>query len=214
MFLDFIYAIILFGVKIVLKLKYKMNHVGLENVPKKGPAIFISNHTSIVDSFIIGSFLPRKIFFMAKSTEFESLERRIFFYISRTFPVRRYDIDPVSLRNAFRILEYGGMLGIYPEGERTWDGEMLPFRRGTLRFLLATGVPVIPAAISGAFQHGARWGGGGGETGNTEITVKIGSPINIEKIKGKDQRDEDIDALNERLVSTISGLKGAIRGTP
>ena len=83
---------------------------------------------------------------------------RFFLYLSRTFPVRRYDIDPVSLRNAMRVLSFGGLVGIYPEGERTWDGQMLPFRTGTIRFLLAAGVPIIPAGISGAFENQPRWG--------------------------------------------------------
>ncbi len=138
---------------------YRIQVEGVDNVPKKGPAVFICNHTSVADSFFIGCFLPRKIYFMAKSTEYASAPVRFFLYLSRTFPVRRYDIDPVSLRNAMRVLSFGGLVGIYPEGERTWDGQMLPFRKGTIRFLLAAGVPIIPAGISGAFENQPRWGG-------------------------------------------------------
>lgn len=204
MFLDVIYGSILFCIKIGLRLKYRIHVDGIGHVPKDGPAVFICNHTSIVDSFFIGCFLPRKIYFMAKSTEFESPVLRIFFYLSRTFPVRRYDIDPISLRNAMRVLDFGGMVGIYPEGERTWDGEMLPFRTGTIRFLLAAGAPIIPAGITGGFQNQPRWGG---KIGNPDIRVSIGKPIHLPKIKGKDQTRQDIRSLAATIESAISELK-------
>ncbi len=204
MFLDVIYGIILFCVKIGLRLMYRIHVDGMEHVPKAGPAVFVCNHTSVVDSFFIGCFLPRKIYFMAKSTEFESAALRFFFYLSRTFPVRRYDIDPISLRNAMRVLDFGGLVGIYPEGERTWDGEMLPFRTGTIRFLLAAGVPIIPAAITGAFQNQPRWGG---KIGNPDIRLSIGKPIHAPKIKGKDQTRQDIRSLTDAIQTAISRLK-------
>ncbi|MEJ2068319.1 MAG: lysophospholipid acyltransferase family protein, partial [Deltaproteobacteria bacterium] len=172
-------------------------------VPKKGPMIFISNHTSIVDSFLLGCSLPRKVFFMAKSTEFESLAMRIFFYISHSFPVRRYDTDPGALRNAYRVLDLGGMVGIYPEGERTWDGVLQPLRRGTVRFILSAGVPVVVAGIRGAYQHQPRWGG---KMGNTPIVIKFGKPIEVKKIKGRDQKEKDVKALNDKLVKNILEL--------
>ncbi|MBN2223807.1 MAG: 1-acyl-sn-glycerol-3-phosphate acyltransferase [Deltaproteobacteria bacterium] len=203
MFLDGIYGIILFCIKIGIRLKYRIHVDGIDNVPKSGPAVFICNHTSIVDSFFIGCFLPRKIYFMAKSTEYESAAVRLFLYLSRTFPVRRYDTDPISLKNAMRVLSFGGMVGVYPEGERTWDGEMTPFRNGTIRFLLAAGVPIIPAGISGAFQHQPRWGG---KMGNPDIRLSIGRPIHSPKIKGKDQTREDVRSLAQRLVSAVSEL--------
>jgi 1-acyl-sn-glycerol-3-phosphate acyltransferase len=202
--LDVIYAIILFLVKTGLKLKYTIHLEGMENIPAKGPAIFLCNHTSLVDSFFIGCYLPRKVYYMTKSTEFESAARRAFFYLSRTFPVRRYDIDPISLKNGMRVLQFGGMVGIYPEGERTWDGELLPLRRGTLRFVLAAGVPVIVAAISGAFQNQPRWGG---KIGSPEVYLSVGRPIYIPRLKGRDQTEEDIESLNRLIVGRISDLK-------
>jgi len=203
-FLDVIYAIIMSSVKNVLRLKYRIHVDGMHHVPKDGPAIFLCNHTSIVDSFFIGCFLPRKIYFMAKSTEFESGAKRLFFYLSRTFPVRRYDIDPISLRNAMRVLSFGGLVGIYPEGERTWDGEKLPFRTGTIRFLLAVGVPIIPAGITGAFQNQPRFGG---KIGNPDIYLTVGEPIYVPKISGRHQTREDIQSLSDTIRTRITELK-------
>jgi 1-acyl-sn-glycerol-3-phosphate acyltransferase len=207
--LDAIYAVILFLVKTGLRLKYRIHVEGTENIPKKGGAVFLCNHTTLIDSFIIGCFLPRKIYYMTKSTEFESGARRLFFYVSRTFPVRRYDIDPISLRNAMRVLDFGGMVGIYPEGERTWDGQMLPLRTGTIRFLLAAGVPIVPAGISGAFQNQPRWGG---KIGNPDVYLSVGRPIHVPKIRGREQTKEDIERLHETVRSTILELSRSRRG--
>jgi len=203
--LDLIHSTILYLVKAGLVLTYDVEHSGLENIPKEGPTVFISNHTTIIDSFLIGCYLPRKIHFMTKSTEFESPLRRIFFYLSRTFPVRRYDIDPIAIRNAFRILDFGGMVGIYPEGERTWDEEMQPFRKGTIRFLLASGVPIIPASIHRAFQHQPRFGG---KIGKPKIHVRVGKPIIMEKKKGSRQTRADVESFRERIENTIRELNG------
>jgi 1-acyl-sn-glycerol-3-phosphate acyltransferase len=207
--LDAIYAVILFLVKTGLRLKYRIHVEGTENIPKKGGAVFLCNHTTLIDSFIIGCFLPRKIYYMTKSTEFESRARRLFFYVSRTFPVRRYDIDPISLRNAMRVLDFGGMVGIYPEGERTWDGQMLPLRTGTIRFLLAAGVPIVPAGISGAFQNQPRWGG---KIGNPDVYLSVGRPIHVPTIRGREQTKEDIERLHETVRSTILELSRSRRG--
>jgi 1-acyl-sn-glycerol-3-phosphate acyltransferase len=201
--LDIIHSVILYVVKAGLVLTYDMEHRGLENIPKDGPVVFVSNHTTIIDSFLIGCYLPRKIHFMTKSTEFESPVRRIFFYLSRTFPVRRYGIDPVAIRNAFRILDFGGMVGIYPEGERTWDGEMQPFRKGTIRFLLAAGVPVIPASIHRAFQHQPRFGG---KIGKPKIHITVGKPIIPERKRGSQQTRADVESFRESLEDTIRGM--------
>lgn len=206
MILDVIYAIIFNLIKLGIKIKYKVTLEGAENIPKKGPMIFIANHTSIVDTFLFGCNMPRKVYFMAKSTEYESPVIRLFFNLSRAFPVRRYDTDPGALRNAYRVLELGEMVGIYPEGERTWDGKLQPLRRGTVRFILSAGVPVIVGGIKGAYQHQPRWGG---LIGRPTIEIKFGEPIKVSKIKGVDQKENDINALNDKLVETILKLSGA-----
>ncbi len=206
MILDVIYSIIFNLIKLGIKIKYKVTLEGVENIPKKGPMIFIANHTSIVDTFLFGCNMPRKVYFMAKSTEYESPVIGFFFYLSRAFPVRRYDTDPGALRNAYRVLQLGEIVGIYPEGERTWDGKLQPLRRGTVRFILSAGVPVIVGGIKGAYQQQPRWGG---LIGRPTIEIKFGKPIEVSKIKGVDQKDDDINALNDRLVKTILELSGA-----
>jgi len=204
--LDVIYATIFNLIKLGIKIKYRITLEGVENIPKKGPMIFVANHTSIVDTFLFGCNMPRKVYFMAKSTEYESPAISFFFYLSRAFPVRRYDTDPGALRNAYRVLELGEMVGIYPEGERTWDGKLQPLRRGTVRFILSAGVPVIVGGIKGAYQHQPRWGG---LIGRPTIDIKFGKPIEVTKIKGVDQTEDDINGLNDKLVNAILELSGA-----
>jgi len=203
MLADILYGIILFLVKTYLRITHDIRHYGLENIPKSGPAVFVANHTSIIDGFIIGCYLPRKIHYIGKSTEFQTPAKRFFFFLSRTFPVRRYDTDPIALRNGFRVLRDGELMGIFPEGERTWDGEMLPLRRGVVRFLLSAGVPIVPAAVSGAFENQPRWGG---IIERLPMILRVGEPIIVSQKRGKDQQESDIVSLQNRLETDIKKL--------
>jgi 1-acyl-sn-glycerol-3-phosphate acyltransferase len=98
---------------------------------------------------------------MTKSTQFGS--GLMLWALPRlgAFPVRRYRTDSQTVRSALRFLGEGEVVCIYPEGERTWDGEVGPFRRGTLRlatYAMARGIPVIPVRISGMYDAFPRWG--------------------------------------------------------
>jgi 1-acyl-sn-glycerol-3-phosphate acyltransferase len=69
--------------------------------------------------------------------------------------------------------------------------------------MLAAGVPIIPTCISGAYFHQPRWGGKAGEP---KITVRVGKPISVPKISGKDQTEKDIDSLYKTVLAKISAL--------
>ena len=53
--------------------------------------------------------------------------------------------------------DQGEGVGVYPEGERSWDANLQPFRRGTIRLLLKAGVPIIPTGVVGSYDVWPRW---------------------------------------------------------
>jgi 1-acyl-sn-glycerol-3-phosphate acyltransferase len=130
---------------------------GLENVPRTGPFILVPNHQSILDPVVVQAFCPRLVHSMTKSTQFAGGFSRWLMTHLHGFPVRRYRIDPQSVRTVLRRLEDGEGICIYPEGERSWDATLQPFRKGTLRVLLRAGVPVIPVGVDGAWDVWPRW---------------------------------------------------------
>ena len=176
---------------------------GIENVPAKGGAVLVANHSSFLDSILLEAFFPRHIWFMTKNSQYSHPALMWFLRLARSFPVRRYTVDPQAVRNAMKIVSSGHLLGIFPEGERNWDGTMLPFKRGTMRLVLALGKPVIPVGISGAYGLMPRWTH---KISRVPVTVRIGAPMIIPRTPGASQTEADIAWVTGRLREAIAKL--------
>jgi 1-acyl-sn-glycerol-3-phosphate acyltransferase len=187
----------------IVKMIFSVRIDGLENIPKKGPAIMVSNHLSFLDAIILGMFFPRNIWFMAKNSQFYNSFLFWFLRISGAFPVRRYTIDGQAVRNVIRILDAGHIIGIFPEGERSWDGRMLPFKYGCQRLILALNYPVIPVGISGAYELMPRWTA---KIKRVPVRVNIGAPVKFEHIPVSMQTEEKIQEASNQLRAYIVGL--------
>ncbi|MEA2101220.1 MAG: lysophospholipid acyltransferase family protein [Thermodesulfobacteriota bacterium] len=188
----------------VFKYLLRIQIKGLENVPEKGPAIIMANHTSFLDSLMLGIFPKRHIWYMGKNSQFSGWFFPWFLRIARAFPVRRYLHDPQAIRNAIRIVEQGHILGVFPEGERSWDNHMLPFKQGTMRLVLALGLPVIPVGISGGYDLMPRWTS---RIKPTPVRINIGAPVLFEHIPLSMQTQGDIDRVGSRLRAKIISLQ-------
>jgi 1-acyl-sn-glycerol-3-phosphate acyltransferase len=139
--------------KIYAKLKIK----NLSLIPRKGPFVLLVNHESYLDPIIFSTITKRRIGFFTKSTSFSSPILQIIFRAYRSLPNRRYETDPQVVRLALKMLKKGNCIGIFPEGERTWDGTPLAFKYSTIRFLMAIQIPIVVATIRGAFDVLPRW---------------------------------------------------------
>ncbi len=135
----------------------RLEVVGRENIPKTGPFILVANHQSFLDPIIVQVLCRRPLHTLAKSTQFTGRFMGWFMPRSNAIPTRRYRIEPQAVRVVLRRLAEGEAVGVYPEGERSWDAQLQPFRRGTIRLLLKSGVPVIPCGLSGAYDVWPRW---------------------------------------------------------
>src|SRR5690625_830074 len=127
---------------------------GVENVPRRGPAIMVSNHLSFSDHFFGPLPLPRKITFLAKAEYFtgtgvKGLASRAFFTGVGQIPIDRSGgkASEAALRTGLRVLKRGDLLGIYPEGTRSPDGKLYRGRTGVARLALESRAPVIPMAM-------------------------------------------------------------------
>nr|EIF89285.1 1-acyl-sn-glycerol-3-phosphate acyltransferase [Streptomyces tsukubensis NRRL18488] len=139
-----------------LKLAFRPWVEGLENVPTEGPAILASNHLSFSDSFFLPAVLDRKVTFIAKQEYFTSpgVKGRLtaaFFKGVGQLPVDRSGArgaGEAAIQAGIKVIENGGLFGIYPEGTRSPDGRLYRGKSGGLaRVALATGAPVIPVAM-------------------------------------------------------------------
>jgi len=189
----------------VIKSLFSVDIKGLEHIPEEGPAVLLSNHTSFMDSIILGAFPRRNIWFMAKNSEYRGRLLTWALRHARSFPVRRYTVDVQAVRNAVRIINQGHILGIYPEGERTWDNSLLPFRHGTIRLVLALGKPVIPVGISGAYELMPRWTS---SIRRSPVRIRIGPPLMFDHIPVPQQTRADIMEAERVLRTHIHHLSG------
>jgi 1-acyl-sn-glycerol-3-phosphate acyltransferase len=205
------YAIIRKIAKPIIRTAFSVKVEGLEHVPAKGPAIILSNHSSFLDAIMLGVFPKRYIWYMTKSSQYENNFLRWFLKLAKSFPVRRYTTDVLAVRNAIRVVQQGHILGIFPEGERSWDGRMLPFKQGAMRLVLALGQPVIPVGISGAYGLMPRWTH---KIKRVPVTIRFGRPIRLDHIPIPRQTKDHIKQTSVELKKEILQLIGDQNHTP
>lgn len=142
----------------LIRALYKPWVQGLENIPKKGPAILASNHLSFSDHFFLPLHVDRKITFLAKAEYFNGrgIKGRLiaaFFRGVGQIPIERSGgrASEAALRTGMKVLDKGQLLGIYPEGTRSPDGRLYRGRTGVARLALESGIPVVPVAMIETF---------------------------------------------------------------
>ncbi|HEV7654918.1 MAG TPA: lysophospholipid acyltransferase family protein [Mycobacteriales bacterium] len=137
-----------------LRLLFRPQVEGAENVPETGAAIIASNHLSFSDSIFMPLMVPRRVTFLAKQEYFtghglKGWFSRMFFTGVGQVPIDRSSgsAAKAALETGRRILDEGKLLGIYPEGTRSPDGRLYRGKTGVARMALEAGVPVIPVAM-------------------------------------------------------------------
>jgi 1-acyl-sn-glycerol-3-phosphate acyltransferase len=160
------------------KVFFGLQVCGLEKLPQSGPFILCANHQSYLDPPFVLSVLPwriyKKLFIVGAS---EIFGKGIFRLLAKT--LRLYPVDPgANLLPAMRISAQGlrrGMgLLLYPEGERSVDGEPKRFKRGAGLLAARMNVPIYPVAIEGFFE---AWPRGTGLRKFATLKIKFGDPI-------------------------------------
>src|SRR5271170_3323273 len=130
--------------------------ISTENVPGRGAVILAPNHFSFMDHFLMGSYIRRKIHFMAKSQMF-TMPLQMVFERGGTFPVRRGARDEETFITAETILGRGGTVAMYCEGGRSRTGRLADEAKpGIGRLALESGATVVPVAIYGS-QRVRNW---------------------------------------------------------
>ncbi len=173
---------------------------GLQNGPRSGPVLIIANHQSILDPILIQSFCRRPMYTLTKSTQFGSPVMHWLLPRLLAIPVRRFQVDPQAVRSVRRHLIRGDAVGIYIEGERSWDGRLQSPRLGTVRLLLKAGVPVVPVGISGSYDVWPRWGRG---LRRAPIRISFGEPLRFPRLDRREEREAAVPAAADTIMSAI-----------
>lgn len=124
---------------------------GAEHLPD-GPFILMSNHQSNFDILALIATIPRPIYWIAKKELFDipifgaSMRRGGYIPLDRSDGRKALK----SMENAATIIRQGSSVVMFPEGTRSRDGKLLPFKRGGFMLAIRAGVPVIPVTINGS----------------------------------------------------------------
>ena len=130
---------------------FRIRFEGADHVPPSGPVLIVPNHVSYMDPVLVTIPVRRPLHYMTWEPFFRVAGFGALIRWCRAFPVRD-EVDRRAVRTAIRLLRAGEPLVIFPEGGRSRDGRLQPFRPGAFRLALQTDAPVVPVTIAGAFE--------------------------------------------------------------
>jgi len=165
------------------------------------PLIVVANHLSWYDVFVLAGFFPGKSRFVAKDEL-----RRIPLFGAAWETCGHVRVNRGDRAEAVRSLTEAGdrirrerlNVIVFPEGTRSPDGTLLPFKKGAFVLALQTGVPILPVGISGSREVMAK---GSFRIRPGEIFVRVGEPISVEGLTVADR-----DALITRARAEVEAL--------
>ena len=186
------YFLIRSTLKAWMRVLFKLDMCGLENLNLKTNFILAGNHTGFLDALVIISSVNRPVRFLVSEEilnwPFIGLLLRIFGEISV-----KSGNGMKAIEEATQALLNGGIVCIFPEGKLTVDGSIGKFKKGVVVLQKESHLPVIPFAIDGGFE---AWGWQS-SLKLRKISVKFGSPITFD---AKLEDDECINQFRERVL--------------
>lgn len=177
----------------------RVNVEGIEYIKGEGPYVFMSNHQGSYDIFSLLAHLPFQFKWLAKKELFSipilGWAMAAAGYISIDREGTRETVE--AMNEAARKIHDGMSVVVFPEGSRSRDGSIQPFKKGGFTLAIKAKVAIVPIAISGSREIMPPEGL---SAASGEIRIRIGHPIGTEKYSIKDRQ-----RLMEKVRETISG---------
>ena len=195
-------------VRFFSRIYFRVNYVGLENVPTNGGAILAPNHVSFLDPPLIACRVERPMVFVAHEMFFNIEPLGTWMRQAGGYPVSSTGESTGSIKEVLRALKNGRLLGLFPEGTRSWDGEILPPMAGVGLLVAATDVPVIPIHVDGAFR---AWPRHRRLPRPIKITIRFGTPVPLDELRARMSSDrktrrEHQHAIAQTVMASIAAL--------
>ena len=180
----------------------------LQKFQKKKAFIIASNHASLLDPMIIGSVFAVKfgvkVNFIGKEDVFSSFFSRMIQEAVGTIKLNSSDKGALALKTADCYLKKDRVMGIFPEGERSYDGKIANGKTGVARLAISAKVPVLPVAIRSTYELMPR--GSIIPKFKKEVTVNIGKFMYFDKYYNKKISKKDYRIITNEIMLNIKTL--------
>lgn len=187
---------------------HRMRVHGRENLPRRTPFVVIANHASHLDALILAAALPRvvraqtypvaagDVFFETGATSFASA------MLINALPLWRKKSVGHALADLRERLARGesGLI-LFPEGARSRDGAMLPFKAGLGMLVAGSRVPVVPAYLRGAFE---AYPPGKKLPRPRKIEVRVGPALDFSGLPDEREGWQEVAAATRRAVDALA----------
>ena len=182
----------------------KVKVEGLEKLPRGIGCVICSNHLSYMDTPVVLSHIPERFRFLAKRGLFQIPFLGTHLTQAGHIPVPREDPRAAvkTMMQAAEIIRTRGIsMLVFPEGGRSHDGILKPFKEGAAYIAIKAGVPIVPIALIGTREVLPM---GGKVFRRGSVVVRISDPIPTEGLTLKD-REQVIATVRERIVGMLEG---------
>ena len=132
----------------------KVKLVGLDKLDPAGTYIFMSNHVSNLDPPLLVPLIPRRTSVLAKREIWRIPILGKALDLAEIVPVERSNRESAisSIRRAGEVMQHHINMTIFPEGTRSADGRLKPFKKGPFHLAAETGFPIVPVTILGTYE--------------------------------------------------------------
>ena len=133
---------------------------GRESLPRRQPFLFLANHSGFFDPPIMVRAAGEAVTILATESNFREGPIGRFFVYFGAVPKMKYTADARAIITLKRWADAGAHVGLFPEGERTWDGRRLPLVPGIEKLVRLLGLPLVTMRIYNGFRQSPRWAPG------------------------------------------------------
>lgn len=193
---DFEKKLILTPIRTYIEATYNVEVVRNDTLGMKPPYIIVGNHVTNWDPFFINCYVEEPICFVAAAPAFRNpIMKRVLEYagaISKT----KSRADSSTVRGLVRAKKANRVIGLFPEGNRTWNGRTEPLVYATAKLVQSLNVPIVVAKIRGGYLSHPRWA----------TSVRKGKvTVSLERLfEGEDVKALSTDAVHEALTEALT----------
>lgn len=140
-----------------LRHKFNLSAENSEACGLRPPFLLLANHTNFWDPFLLSCYIPEPVHYVASDEYFRNPLLNFLLRLVGAIPKSKFISDQTAVMDILRVKRNGGVIGVFPEGKRNWDGRTDELLFATSKLVKHLKVPVVTALLQGAHLSFPRW---------------------------------------------------------